>query len=67
MSGLMTACFLLHLRKWEAKDDTFTTTNNGVLEFASKPSLGATRPYGDDFGDDPVYHAAQDHVQHVIY
>ncbi|KAF9457793.1 hypothetical protein BDZ94DRAFT_1337822, partial [Collybia nuda] len=65
LSGMMTARFLLHLRKWEAKHKAFASKNGGSIEehstgmdFASAPNQGGTRSALDmEFGEDPVHRA----------
>ena len=66
MAGMMTARFLLHLRKWEVHHSTFGRTgNNGNaggnsdIVFRRDPGQGASRSYIDDFGEDPVSRAKQ--------
>jgi hypothetical protein len=72
MSGMMTARFLLHLRKWEAKRSGFSTTSNespgenSVMEFTSNPHQRASRSYVDDFGEDPVRRAEQNRGRHDL-
>jgi hypothetical protein len=62
---MVTARFLLHLRKWEARHAAFTTTSHdsydetSVMEFTSNPDRRATRSNMDDFGEDPVRRAKQ--------
>jgi hypothetical protein len=62
MSGMMTARFLLHLRKWEAKHSLFATTGNenfgetSVMEFARNPNQTASQSCIDSFVEDPVRH-----------
>lgn len=62
----MTARFLLHLRKWEAKHQAFATKDGGTIEehstgmdFASVPNRDGTRSIldMDEFGEDPVRRA----------
>lgn len=72
MSGLMTARFLLHLRKWEAKHSAVVTASTSdassdidVLEFTSNPAQRGTQSYlTNDFGEDPVHRAEQQTCQH---
>jgi hypothetical protein len=69
---MMTARFLLHLRKWEAKYSVCASTNNedsttgSVLEFAGNPNQRASRSFVDDFGDDPVQRAEQSYGRHSL-
>jgi len=59
LSGLMTARFLLHLRKWDKKSSTAGLQS---MDERSPPLTFAplrTQSYIDDFGEDPVYVAEQ--------
>lgn len=66
ISGMMTARFLLHLRRWEAKHSNLGTDSDGystrahVMEFNNSTNQGASQSYIDDFGEDPVRRAEQD-------
>jgi len=69
ISGMMTARFLLHLRKWESRHVAFASTSteshdgSSVLEFATNPNRRNSRAYMDDFGEDPVRRAKQNRGQ----
>ena len=75
MAGMMTARFLLHLRKWEVKHSCSVTgepsngktARNSHLEFKMDPSQGASRSYIDDFGEDPVRRAKLNREQQSSY
>ena len=70
ISGMMTARFLLHLRKWEAKHSAFVTASTSdandidALEFNSNPAQRDIRSYVSDFGEDPVHRAEQHRGRH---
>jgi hypothetical protein len=62
----MTARFLLHLRKWEAKHTAFATAksqsagdNSTAMDFVTNVSHRPTRSMlnMDEFGEDPVHRA----------
>jgi len=57
ISGMMTARFLLHLRKWEEQGQNGTSTRlpTETIQFAP----GHAGSLFDDFGEDPVYRARQ--------
>ncbi|TFK33950.1 hypothetical protein BDQ12DRAFT_637022 [Crucibulum laeve] len=61
ISGLMTARFLLHLRKWEKKQSPTMLTDPIIsgtpTEFAtpaSYPDMGSSSSFVDEFGRDPL-------------
>jgi len=65
LSGLMTARFLLHLRKWESKHAGFQSANQPqereettTIDFTSNPNDRTGRStitsYIDEYGEDPV-------------
>jgi len=66
LSGLMTARFLLHLRKWEAKRSGFATANpegtgtqSTRIDFTSAAGQRGVPNHSmmDEFGEDPVRRA----------
>ncbi|RDB27172.1 hypothetical protein Hypma_004584 [Hypsizygus marmoreus] len=66
LSGLMTARFLLHLRKWESKHSAFQSRGppnesdeTTTIDFTSNPNHRSARStsYVDEFGEDPVQRA----------
>ena len=64
ISGMITARFMLHLRRWEAQHSVTSATNGNKhdpLEFACNQTGNqrSTRSMVDDFGDDPVQRAHQ--------
>ena len=69
MAGMMTARFLLHLRKWGVKHaepgrTTGSDENPGqTTDIVFQVSQRASRSYIDDFGEDPVRCAQQHYGQ----
>ncbi|KAG6904933.1 hypothetical protein DXG01_006136, partial [Tephrocybe rancida] len=57
LSGFMTARFLLHIRKWEAKTSAGEGNGSMVISGLRFESSSHRVSFMDDIGDDPVRRA----------